>query len=204
MRDELVQIFCEEYTKHMNELIKANSSSLERYQKEQAKLIREKNNIVKAAKDGLPAASFRQELENIELRLEALDEQIFNAKRENKPLLHPCMATCYRKSIENLRGLLNQEGKRAEASEHLRRLIDKIILTPKDGEKEPKIDLYGDLAGILAIAKESNHMNPKSLAVNGSLTPVPANDNRNPLLLDSVGDTSVLIAFRDGLPQGVC
>jgi len=195
MRDELLQVFCEEYTKHMNELIKANSSSLGRYQKEQAKLTRERDNIIKAVKDGLPAASFRGELENIELRLEDLDKHIFNARQENKPFLHPCMATHYRQSIENLRGLLNQEGKRAEASQHLRRLIEKIVLSPQGGKKEPRIDLHGDLAGILAIAKESNDMNPKSLAINGAFTPVPANNNRNPLLLDSVGGASLSIAF---------
>jgi len=194
MRDELLQIFCEEYTNHMNTLIKNNSSSLESYKKEQAKLAREKENIIRAIKDGLPAASFKKEFINIETRAEELGNFISQAFNDNKVLLHPCMATRYRESIVNLRKLLNQEDKRAEASEHLRRLVDKIVLTPQDGKKDPRIDLHGDLAGILAIAERSNHMNPKSLAVNGASSFAPVNDNRNPLLLDSVGGTSVLIA----------
>jgi len=174
MRDELLQIFCEEYTKHMNTLIKQNSSSLDRYKQEQARLIREKENIVRAIKDGMPAASFKDEFIKMEARAEQLDELVSKASNDNRALLHPCMATHYRESIINLRALLNQEDKRGEASEHIRRLIDKIELTPQAGKKEPRIDLHGDLAGILAIAKENIDMNTQ-----------PSN-----LLLDSVGGTS--------------
>jgi len=47
---------------------------------------------------------------------------------------------------------LNQDGSRSEASQLLRTLVDKIVLTPKEDNQGLSIDLYGDLAGILNLA----------------------------------------------------
>ena len=56
--------------------------------------------------------------------------------------------------VENLKQALDRKDARAEASEHLRTLIGKIVLTPKPGRDELRIDLHGDLAGILQIASQ--------------------------------------------------
>ena len=48
---------------------------------------------------------------------------------------------------------LNQENVQSEASEVIRGLIDEIRLLPDDGVL--KIELYGDLAGMLALANNS-------------------------------------------------
>lgn len=47
---------------------------------------------------------------------------------------------------------MKQDETRRSASELLRELIEKIVLTPKPCGKEYQIDLHGDLAGILSIA----------------------------------------------------
>ena len=64
------------------------------------------------------------------------------------------MAKRYRSEVENLRKALESQEARAEASEHLRGLIGKIVLTPQSGPKDLRIDLHGDLAGILQIASQ--------------------------------------------------
>ena len=43
----------------------------------------------------------------------------------------------------------------------VRGLIEKIVLTPKDGEDELSLDLHGDLASILSIASEDKSMKVK-------------------------------------------
>ncbi|MCK4841520.1 MAG: hypothetical protein KAT04_06515, partial [Methylococcales bacterium] len=68
------------------------------------------------------------------------------------------MASRFYQTVKDLRNGLNTEDSRNEASEHLRALVDKIVLTPKGGEKELSIDLYGDLAGILNMATENKDM----------------------------------------------
>jgi hypothetical protein len=64
------------------------------------------------------------------------------------------MAQRYRREVENLRNALDREDGRSQAAEHLRALIDKIVLTPEKGREDLRIDLHGDLAGILSIASQ--------------------------------------------------
>jgi hypothetical protein len=67
-------------------------------------------------------------------------------------LLHPQMATFYRDRVSALQEALqdDSEATRRRASEVLRSLVKEIILTLEAGEL--KIDVRGDLAGILAIS----------------------------------------------------
>lgn len=51
---------------------------------------------------------------------------------------------------------MNTPETRAEASQHLRAMIDKIVLTPNDAGDDLTIDLIGDLAGILSVATSSD------------------------------------------------
>ena len=104
---------------------------------------------------------------------------------EIKPLFHPAMASRFYQAVKDLRNGLNTEDSRSEASEHLRALVDKIVLTPKGGEKELSIDLYGDLAGILNMATENKDMG-KLNEIN-RIQLLPANDNISDTMLDSVG-----------------
>ncbi|KAF3982952.1 MAG: hypothetical protein HFP81_09535 [Methylococcales symbiont of Hymedesmia sp. n. MRB-2018] len=81
-------------------------------------------------------------------------EHALNKCPEIKPLFHQAMASCFYEAVKDLRNGLNTENSRNEASGHLPALVDKIVITPKDGEKELSIDLDGDLAGILNMATE--------------------------------------------------
>ena len=47
---------------------------------------------------------------------------------------------------------LNIPERRSEASQHLRAMIEKVVLTPNEAGEELTIDLFGDLAGILSVA----------------------------------------------------
>jgi hypothetical protein len=71
-----------------------------------------------------------------------------------KPPVHPAMAQRYRLEVNNLKKALESKDARAEAAEHLRALIGKIVLTPEPGRDDLRIDLHGDLAGILNIASQ--------------------------------------------------
>ena len=71
--------------------------------------------------------------------------------KDEPVLLHPNMAEHYRAQVANLARVLNREENRAEAADILRSLVDRIELTPNQHQKL-EINLYGDLAGILALA----------------------------------------------------
>ncbi|WMT76430.1 recombinase family protein [Bradyrhizobium sp. Ash2021] len=104
------------------------------------------------------------------LRYHLMDPALFNAKmvqlrsrkaelerllvdaEEPPPLLHPEMATFYRAQVSALHEALqaDTEATRLKAGEVLRSLVKEIVLTPEAGEL--KIDVRGDLAGILAVS----------------------------------------------------
>ena len=69
------------------------------------------------------------------------------------PLIHPALAEVYRQHVAALQDALRDPDSRDEAFEIIRSLIDEIRLVPEDGAL--KIELRGELAGILALASES-------------------------------------------------
>ena len=154
MRDDLLQIFCEEYTRALNALRRAQDSALGEAKAEMEKLSKERANILKAIREGIGAALVRDDLERIAARLDVLEDEIAQGSQEARPLLHPAMARRYREEVASLRETLSRSGGQGEAAEHLRGLIEKIVLTPHPGREELQIDLYGDLAGILSMATD--------------------------------------------------
>ena len=157
MQDELLQVFCDEYKSRLNQLRSAQKSTLSKHKSELAKLEKEKANIIQAIKDGVPADLIKDELAQTSARQDELKQQIAAQSKELRPLIHPAMGQRYRKAVNDLR-LSLKDGQGAEAKQHVRALIDKIVLTPKEDRKELSIDLHGDLAGILKIASEDKSM----------------------------------------------
>ena len=113
--------------------------------------------LILAIKDGIPASMVKDDLESVSERIEKA-EQALTVQPALKPLIHSAMASRYRHAIKDLKASLNADGARTEASQHLRGLIDKVVLTPEEGEKGLRIDLYGDLAGILNMSLETKDM----------------------------------------------
>ena len=151
MNPELIKVFCEEYTKHINELRQTRNATINRYKKELQKLAADKEKIIEAIKNGIPASEVKDALNKIIERREEL-ENYLEGKEEAPVLLHPNMSQRYQKEVEALRISLNREETRAEAAGLLRNLINQIVLTPKACGTQYAIDLHGDLAGILTVA----------------------------------------------------
>jgi len=67
------------------------------------------------------------------------------------------MAEYYRTQVADLRTALSKDGRRREAAEIVRKLVDRIELSPvvRNGRKSLSVSLYGRLAGILAMATKA-------------------------------------------------
>ncbi len=162
MRNELIDVFCEEYTKHFNKLKNAQGASIKEHQRKLTKLMKERENLIQALKDGISADMVKDDLERIAAQTEELENKIQNSRNiDEKPFLHPAMAQRYKTEIARLIQALKTNEGYAEAKEHVRALIEKIELTPAEGQKNLSVDLYGDLAGILRLA-ENQHRNDTS------------------------------------------
>lgn len=156
MSDELVEIFCQAYTSHLN-VLRAERDRIKKARvAEKTRLEKDADNLIQAIKDGIDTRMVKRPLERISARLDELEDLIAEDQDSEppKPLVHPAMAKRYRSEVENLRKALEHKDARTEASEHLRALIGKIVLTPESGRDELRIDLHGDLAGILQIATQ--------------------------------------------------
>ena len=156
MRDDLIETFCREYAQHLNELRKAQHRAVRAKEAELRQLKKRQEQVIQSIYNGVDARMIKDESKYIADRLEELEAEESQQHHEPppKPLVHPAMADRYREEVENLREALNRKNAQAEASEHLRALIGKILLTPEPGRDDLRIDLHGDLAGILQIASQ--------------------------------------------------
>ena len=150
MDQALLSEFCKEYTNHLNRLRGERNASRGAARNELARIAKQRDNIIQAIKDGVPASEVKEELVRLAARREELEASLAGTKDE-PVLLHPNMAEHYRAQVANLARVLNREENRAEAADILRSLVDRIELTPNQHQKL-EIDLYGDLAGILTLA----------------------------------------------------
>jgi site-specific DNA recombinase len=165
MEPALFAEFCGEFTLEMNRLRIDASASIDSAKAEAERIKRELDKIMELyLKDAMPIEVVKQKSDILGARKKELESFLATAT-EPPPLLHPEMATFYRVRVAELYSSLQSDAKEQQlaASEAFRSLVDEIILTPENGEL--KIDVRGDLAGILSIALKRK--NPASSA--GSL-----------------------------------
>ena len=164
MDPALLAEFCDEYTRHMNRLRTERNASLGAARGELARLAKQRENIIQAIKDGVPATEVKDDLARVVMRREELQTLLAGTKEE-PVLLHPIMAAEYHRQVANLAQVLNQEENRPEAADILRSLVERIELRPNQQGKL-EIDLYGDLAGILTLAgKKTKPLDQDDLSV---------------------------------------
>ena len=148
--------FCQEYTRRMNELRMEHNASLTGYRAELDKLTKRKKKIIDAIGDGeVRAAMVKDELEAVHNRQEELKE-LLSQTEEIPVLVHPNMAHRYQREVTALVHALNEGARRTEAATLLRSLVEKIVLVPDYARGGLQVDLYGDLAGVLAVATKQD------------------------------------------------
>lgn len=151
MDPALFAAFCDEYTREVNRARIEARTTLEAAREEIARIDRELKKLIQAITDGVPGATLKDQFVEREARKAELKHLLATAE-EPPVLLHPNMAAYYREQVTHLHAALREETeeKRLEAGEVLRSLVQRIVLSPEEGEL--KIELIGDLAGILTIA----------------------------------------------------
>jgi DNA invertase Pin-like site-specific DNA recombinase len=165
MREDLVEVFCQEYLDQLNKLRAERDRAQRSRIAEKKRLEKEADTLIQAIKDGIDTRMVKGPLKRISDRLDELEAETERDRvsKSPKPLVHPAMAKRYRQEVENLRKALENQDARTEAADHLRELIGKIVLTPEPGRDDLRIDLHGDLAGILQIASQKKARPGKTL-----------------------------------------
>ena len=104
----------------MNRLRTERNASLGAARGELARLAKQRENIIQAIKDGVPATEVKDDLARVVMRREELQTLLAGTKEE-PVLLHPIMAAEYHRQVANLAQVLNQEENRPEAADILLR-----------------------------------------------------------------------------------
>ncbi len=164
--------FCAEFTREMNRMRGDAGAAITAARAEIAKIDRDLDMLVNLILRGGAADKINAKMVGLEARKKELERDLAQTQ-EPQPMLHPNMAHHYRAQLDNLYQALehDDENKRFEAAEVIRSLIEAILLVPEGGEL--KIDVRGDLAGILAIAverkKPASRAGSKRSATSGDL-----------------------------------
>jgi hypothetical protein len=129
MEPARTRIFCEEYARAMNRLHAERNAQRAADEDALIRTERDLARLVQALLEGVPASAVREKMAELEERRDALRGRL--ATREDSGVrLHPNMAGYYRAQIADLRTALTESGRRMEAAEIVRELIDRIELSP--------------------------------------------------------------------------
>ena len=185
MDPALIGEFCEAYTAQINKLRMEHNASLHRYKAELEKLNRQERRIVDAVKDGYANPTMKAESHQIVERREVLLD-LLGRHVEAPAYIHPTMAKRYHQEVASLVEALNDDGRKAEAGDLIRSLVEAVVVLPDPESNGVLIDLHGDLAGILNIATQKEKMNADNeldvkhvqMVVGLDTTPAPTNRSK--------------------------
>ena len=168
MDPELFAIFCEEFTRRMNERRMEARAAIDAAHAEIPRIERDLERLVdRFLKEDEAADALHARMKQLEARKREL--QVFLADAEEPPpVLHPSMAIVYRQRVGALYDALQHEASRAPAADIIRSLVSEIILTPKNGFLQ--VELRGDLVGILTVAAAGRPKSPTSGEAGSVLT----------------------------------
>ena len=152
MAPDLFKSFCEEFHRELNRLRIDGNVAIEAQRHELDGIERRIRRIVEViTEDDVPVRALKEELIALEARQLMLQQELA-ASVGPAPLLHPNLAEVYRQRIERLHEALQDASMRDQAFELIRSLIEEIRLVPENGEL--RVELKGELAGILALAAD--------------------------------------------------
>ncbi len=158
MNPELFAVFCEEFTRRMNERRMEARTNIGAARSEIPRIERDLERLVdRFLRDDGAADALHARMKLLEARKREL-QTFLASSEEPPPVLHPSMAVVYRERVAALHEALQQDDTRAQAAEVIRSLVSEIVLTPEDGALQ--IDVRGDLAGILTIAASGHQKSP--------------------------------------------
>jgi site-specific DNA recombinase len=155
---ELTDAFVREYTAEINRLRQEASSGRFAAKQRLTSLSSQIDNIVDTVAYGKSSPALLERLEKLEAEKGRLELEL--GEPEPEPIrLHPNIAEFYIAKVADLRGALDRDGSREEATAILRGLVEEIRLHPVDGELH--IELIGELATLLHFAGKDEAGNNK-------------------------------------------
>ena len=112
-----------------------------------------------------PMDSIRNTLEELEVQKRGLTRELSLQREEDKIVLHPNIGELYARRIGNLKSLLQNNSTKHQATEIIRSLIERIVVSPTEHRGKSDVILHGALASILAYASDTAQVGAVSSGV---------------------------------------
>ena len=155
MAPELVAAFIEEFTAEINRKASEAEHVRRGLERGLATVTRKIDAVLKAVEDGMYSPSMKDRLRALEEHKTELEAAL--DKPPPSPLrIHPNIHRIYEQKVGDLVNVLNDDTVKAEATEIIRGLIDKVVLTPTLDRGNLDAQLHGDLAAILTFCDTGN------------------------------------------------
>ncbi len=148
MSPEIVEDAMRAYAEETNRLNRERRSNGDSWKAELVKVEKQIAQIVEAIADGMYHPSMKEKMTGLEARREELTALLADAPADTPDIL-PSASAIYAKKVVALTKALNRKEERQEASQDLRALIEKIVLTPGPERGELYATLHGELRTIL-------------------------------------------------------
>ncbi|GAJ29067.1 recombinase family protein [Acidomonas methanolica] len=155
---EAMKAYAEE-TNRLNHERRASSAG---WKAELAKVEKGIAGILTAIENGMFEPEIKERMQVLRERKVELDA-LLSSELEDVLDIHPNVAALFKKKVERVTESLNQPEDRAEASEAVRALVEKIVLSPGDKRGEIFATLYGELGTLLRFVNQKDTKSSKSL-----------------------------------------
>jgi hypothetical protein len=136
------------YTQETNRLNRERRSSTESTRRELAEAAKAIAEIVRVIEHGGWHRALSDRLTELEAKQDSLTARLSNVPQD-VPDTHPNVSETYRRRIERLTEALSHPDDALEATEAIREVIDRVVITPGKARGENHVTLQGDLATIL-------------------------------------------------------
>lgn len=155
MEETLVRQFAAEYLAERERLASSAPDARRTLEKERAQNLGKQDNLIDALAQGIAPERVKSSLQKLADELFEIDARLAAVNdAEREPAIHPGMAADWRAQIREMIMSLSQEGSNGPTMEAVRKLIDRVTVTPVDSGKKrplPHIYLRGDICGILGL-----------------------------------------------------
>lgn len=146
----LIDLYVQTYIERMRERRAAEREAAGETRRRLISVRAQIERLVDAIVNGTPAAAVNDRLRTLETERLALEVAVVRADAEDSVVsFHPAIAAQYRRHVEDLQAGLAGG---AEIFEKVRRLVDKIVVTPVGNKKPAEIEVHGLFAELLSIS----------------------------------------------------
>ncbi|MBO1329601.1 recombinase family protein, partial [Acetobacter suratthaniensis] len=156
------------YVEETNRLNHERRASISAWKTELGKIEKGVKGIFDAIENGLYDEGIKQRLTELRQREQELRASLKEAD-DATPDIHPQVAEIFRQKVERLAASLNDPEDRPEATQALRALIEKIVITPGRKRGESFAVLHGELGRILRFTAQKGAETTKARANAGPL-----------------------------------